>query len=76
MNEFNDDMKYGMNCDDAWIAYMNDEYSEDVNEEENKLVDTNKIPKCSDIYISTKTIIAYLNKCIVLKENFSQKARQ
>ena len=70
MNEFNDDMKYGMNCDDAWIAYMNDEYSEDVNEEENKLVDTNKIPKCSDIYISTKTIIAYLNKCIVLKENF------
>lgn len=58
-----------MGCDDAWDAFMNDEYTEDVEQEINHL-DNQNIPKCSEIYISTKTKISYLNKPIDLKKCF------
>ncbi len=65
-----------MNCDDAWSAFINNEYSDDTNEGINEdindknYLDEQEIPKCSQIYISTKTKIAYLNKSIDLKQCF------
>ena len=53
--------------DDDWENFLtnsNDEYN--MNDEIDSFsLDTSKeenIPKCSDLYISTKTIISYLNK--------------
>jgi hypothetical protein len=56
--------------DDDWVSYLqNDNDNTDVNtiETAKKKVDScvlseNNIPKCSDLYISTKTKISYLNK--------------
>ena len=60
-----------LNCDNMWDLYMNGDYNnneidncEDVNCTENIT------PTCSDIYISTKTMICYLNKEINLKNTF------
>ena len=57
-------------CDDAWEQYINNQYNEDSISENEVDLDNSNIPKCSDIYISTKTKIAYLNKSIDLKECF------
>lgn len=61
-----------LNCDDAWDQFLDDNYDEEVDIEETENDDVAIIPKCSDIYISTKTKIAYLNKSINLKETFWQ----
>ena len=73
------------NIDDDWESFLQNEYDEDDIDIEAKinknnydnnfvnphLMDVNNIPKCSDIYISTKTKISYLNKQnIDIKEIF------
>lgn len=59
-----------LDCDDAWDQFLDDNYDEEVEIDESELLEEQNIPKCSDIYISTKTKIAYLNKSIDLKETF------
>ena len=59
-----------LDCDDAWDQFLDDNYDEDVEIENSELLEEQNIPKCSEIYISTKTKIAYLNKSIALKETF------
>ena len=59
-----------LDCDDAWDQFLDDNYDEEVEIEETEDMDVAIIPKCSEIYISTKTKIAYLNKSINLKETF------
>jgi len=60
--------------DDAWLNFINDseELEVDNNSEkkESKNNLKNDIPKCSDIYISTQTKIAYLNQPVNLNEIF------
>tara|TARA_X000000950_G_scaffold159369_2_gene195212 strand:+ start:5483 stop:6571 length:1089 start_codon:yes stop_codon:yes gene_type:complete len=57
------------NVDDEWEKYLNDE--DNINEivKENNVKEV-VIPKCSDLYISTKTKIAYLNTEIDLNNIF------
>ena len=57
-------------CDDAWDQFLDDNYEEDIDISQSEELEELNIPKCSDIYISTKTKIAYLNKPIELKETF------
>jgi TATA-box binding protein (TBP) (component of TFIID and TFIIIB) len=63
-----------LSVDDAWENFISN--NEDINanykEEDDELVENNleDIPKCSDIYISTQTKIAYLNQPIDLKNIF------
>ena len=62
-----------IDCDDAWEAYNNNSFKEDlVLEDEVDSMTTNSdfLPKCSEIYISTKTKISYLNKPIDLQRVF------
>ena len=59
-----------LDCDDAWNAFMNNDYEDTIISEEKDTLDIANIPKCSDIYISTKTKISYLNKPINLKDTF------
>ena len=59
-----------LDCDDAWDQFLDDNYDEDIEIEQNEELEELNIPKCSEIYISTKTKIAYLNKAINLKETF------
>jgi len=58
--------------DNEWDQFMNNS-DIDISNTVNKQADTNNeeiIPKCSDIYISTKTKIVYLDTCIDLKQIF------
>ena len=64
-----------MDIDDEWDSFINDDnYNIDETDEikptisNNKIniEDTNFIPKCSDLYISTKSKIYYLNKSVPL----------
>ena len=61
--------------DDDWESFLQNDYDNvtenevqinnrkfDNNEKNNHLTDVTNIPKCTDIYISTKTKICYLNK--------------
>jgi len=63
------------NIDDDWESFLQDGYNSDTNNDseflndnekknnlKNEMNDVNNIPKCSNIYISTKTKISYLNK--------------
>ena len=59
-----------LTCDDAWDQFLDDNYDEDIDIQEDNLLEEQNIPKCSEIYISTKTKIAYLNKPVNLKETF------
>ena len=59
-------------CDDAWEHFLDDDYSDDVEIQEEETVQNEVIPKCSDIYISTKTKISYLNNQVDLKKTFWQ----
>ena len=61
-----------LDCDDAWDQFLDDNYDEDVEIENSGILEEQNIPKCSEIYISTKTKIAYLNKSIDLKETFGK----
>ena len=58
--------------DEEWAKFCEDE--EGFIPENNVIIDhkNTEIPKCSDIYISTKTKIAYLNSKIPLQEVFWQ----
>jgi len=59
--------------DDAWDNFINNTPSNNSNqddEEEISLTENEEIPKCSDIYISTQTKIAYLNRPIDLNAVF------
>lgn len=64
--------------DDAWLNFINDdcddEEDKDLNNnngnKESKNISENDIPKCSDIYISTQTKIAYLNQSVDLNKVF------
>lgn len=60
--------------DDDWESFLQNDYEDDTedevqlnirnnenNEKNSHLTDVKNIPKCSDIYISTKTKICYLN---------------
>ena len=59
-----------MSIDEEWSNFLDN--SEDINiiNKESKVYikDNNLIPKCSDIYISTKTKIIYLNIDSLLSE--------
>ena len=56
-------------CDEDWEQFLMNDDVEDQNFSNNFDTDRN-IPKCSDIYISTKTKISYLNKKIDLNSDF------
>jgi hypothetical protein len=62
--------------DDAWLNFINDDEEEEKNLDNNvgnevsKNILENDIPKCSDIYISTQTKIAYLNQPVNLNDVF------
>ena len=61
------------NCDDDWEQFLLSDNIEDINtliDENESRYSTENIPKCSDIYISTKTKISFLNKNINLIEDF------
>ena len=55
--------------ENEWEKFLNNDYSnnENINRDEKTI---RVVPKCSDIYISTKTKIAYLNRNINLEEVF------
>ena len=57
------------NVDDEWEKYLNDEDNilDDIKEEDKQEI---IIPKCSELYISTKTKIAYLNTEVDLNKIF------
>ena len=64
-----------MNIEEEWENFCNNDKNSYINENPPySIVDniSNKedVPKCSDIYISTKTKIIYLSKEIELKKNF------
>jgi TATA-box binding protein (TBP) (component of TFIID and TFIIIB) len=67
-----------LNLDSDWDNFCNNDYSstdldqlDEIDDNDmNLCVDESKTPKCSDIYISTKTKIAYLSETINLKETF------
>ena len=56
-------------CDEDWEQFLMNDDVEDQNFNNNFDIDRN-IPKCSNIYISTKTKISYLNKKIDLNSDF------
>ena len=60
--------------DDAWENFINNTSPNNIinqeEKEETEKLNEVDIPKCSDIYISTQTKIAYLNKPINLNEVF------
>ena len=60
-----------MNIEEEWENFCNNNNKVDIDTTFIDTITTNEdIPKCSDIYISTKTKIIYLSKEINLKENF------
>tara|TARA_B100000524_G_scaffold227996_1_gene120782 strand:- start:3942 stop:4967 length:1026 start_codon:yes stop_codon:yes gene_type:complete len=61
-----------MNIEEEWENFCNDNEIMNTNKKKEYILDNTQanIPKCSPIYISTKTKIIYLSKVIELKENF------
>lgn len=61
-----------LGVDDAWDNFINNnDDSTNIDEtEETKTILDSDIPKCSDIYISTQTKIAYLNQPVNLNDVF------
>ena len=57
-----------MDVDNEWELFLSGENTETLSKNEN--LSNIDIPKCSDIYISTKTKIAYLNSTIDLNDIF------
>ena len=53
-----------MNVDNEWELFLNGENSQNITKPD--ISDTVSVPTCSNIYISTKTKIAYLNSDIDL----------
>ena len=79
-------MAISININDEWENFISNDYDDTSSEDETfnylmtdnnqglsaNIIDdlNNESPKCSDIYISTKTKIAYLNQHIDLKKVF------
>jgi len=59
-----------MSVDDEWMNFKESIDNEDSDKNTNNVVTLSAIPKCSDIYISTQTKIAYLNQKIDLNKLF------
>lgn len=63
-----------LGVDDAWLNFINNDNDKivdnNIGNKETKNISENDIPKCSDIYISTQTKIAYLNQTVNLNEIF------
>lgn len=62
-----------LSVDDAWENFLNNtpvNTTDHEEKEQNEVTENEDIPKCSDIYISTQTKIAYLNKPIDLNDVF------
>ena len=57
-------------CDEDWEQFLINDDVEDINLCDNIYNENKNIPKCSNIYISTKTKISYLNKKIDLNNDF------
>jgi hypothetical protein len=58
-------------CDDDWEQFlMNDNFYNAKEDSSSNILENEYIPKCSNIYISTKTKISYLNKNIDLNSDF------
>ena len=57
------------NIDVAWDNFINHTFSDDIDSFQQKTNDS-QIPKCSKVYISTKTMIGYLNQSIPLIPTF------
>tara|TARA_B110000211_G_scaffold218885_1_gene264120 strand:- start:130 stop:1197 length:1068 start_codon:yes stop_codon:yes gene_type:complete len=55
-----------LNIDDAWESFLSNDYTSD----NNKKKEHDDRPLCTDLYISTKTKIAYLNQEIDLHKIF------
>lgn len=58
-----------MDIEDEWNSFLNNE-DEYIMEIDNKYENEGSIPKCSDLYISTTTKIAYLNQPVELDTIF------
>ena len=60
--------------EDDWESFFNDDNTEesapDTNEQRNNIIPENFKPSCSDINISTKTKIVYLNTRLDLDDLF------
>ena len=50
-----------INCDDEWEHFCNNTFDEKADIISRDVKDTNTIPKATELYISTKTKIGYLN---------------
>ena len=59
-----------MSLDDEWLSFQNNSDNFTLNNKQ--IINQKNIPKCSDIYISTQTKIAYLNTEIDLYKIFWQ----
>ena len=59
-------MEYEESVNDDWEKFL----SGDIEEEKDETETNNSVPKCGDIYISTKTKIAYLNNLIDINNVF------
>ena len=57
-----------MNVDNEWELFLNGGNTQNVTKKDTNT--TIAVPTCSDIYISTKTKIAYLNASIDLNDVF------
>ena len=70
MPETNESQLDLLDCDEAWENFCDDGFI--LNEDSNNFEcsENLEIPKCSEIYISTKTKISYLDRPINLEEAF------
>lgn len=59
-----------LSLDEEWMNFQNNGLKDDITVAINKNIQKKEIPKCSDIYISTQTKIAYLNQTIPLYDIF------
>ena len=59
-----------MDVDDEWEAFLDEDVDDNIIEEKISEKTPLECPLPSDIYISTKTEIGFLNKTVDLKENF------
>ena len=64
-----------LSVDDAWENFLNNtpvNTTDHEEKEQNEVIENEDIPKCSDIYISTKTRTCELNSTIDLYKIFWQ----
>jgi len=59
-----------MSIDEEWLNFQENGIYENLNEKMDEEDEGKKNPKCSDIYISTQTKIAYLNNSVDLNKIF------